>query len=645
MSAPLPPTVITSGGPIFGSHLPAGFDALPVNQYLGVPFARPTRRFEPPVDFEGRYHSNPLNATMWGAACLQVGGNASATSYGSEDCLRANVWQPSPPPAAAATPGKPVMVFIYGGSNQFGEAEPYNMSGLAAYHDVVCVNFNYRTGPIGWMAFDSDAASNATTGNYGILDIQSALRWVRREIGHFGGDRHRVAIHGQSSGGGLVELQLVAPASNGLFRAAISESGGLSARTLGDALAATFAVANATGCLRRDRTSGKAYASKICMQLLPALAITSLTDSGDWGPTVDGVTIPGEPMKLLERGLVNDRVEAAVMGHQTNDSFLFLARDGYTRNHDTQPNWRIDGDLVHLNSSEYAEALQSLYYFPTAKVAARALALYPPFEPTPGSPPPSPTDLIRNVQSLGRAQSDFAHCGNRRRARLFARGAPVSASAANATATAEVAQGSPRRRRAYVYRFNSWYRSNAACTAVPNYHLDYLGAVHQDEVTFVMGQPNFMESGSCCGVWGLSEGEESCAKEPKCTRCYDPAAFGEGYHAYFDDKEFRFSRVVGGLWTGFAATGQSMPRYATVEGVASLASPTSRQGPRLNGDDDEKEEATAAAAPTWPDISGGGVVLDADLPAGLAVEEQLYGNAAVCELWDEVWRSNRGARA
>ena len=47
------------------------------------------------------------------------------------------------------------------------------MSGLAAFHDVVAVNMNYRTGPIGWMAFEADVNANRSTGNFGILDIQA----------------------------------------------------------------------------------------------------------------------------------------------------------------------------------------------------------------------------------------------------------------------------------------------------------------------------------------------------------------------------------------------------------------------------------------------------------------------------------------
>ena len=63
-----------------------------------------------------------------------------------------------------------------------------------------------------------------------------------------GGDPTRVAIHGQSSGGGLVELQYVAPDSKGLFGGAISESGGLSATLLKKALQVTQQAAQSVGC-------------------------------------------------------------------------------------------------------------------------------------------------------------------------------------------------------------------------------------------------------------------------------------------------------------------------------------------------------------------------------------------------------------
>lgn len=113
----------TSGGSVVGTTLPASSGGVDVDQFLGIPFAT-AKRFEPPEDFHGKYPSGTVKASMWGPACMQVAGDPTQT-YGSEDCLKANVW--SPHQAWEADKKLPVMVFIYGGSNQFGEAEPYNM--------------------------------------------------------------------------------------------------------------------------------------------------------------------------------------------------------------------------------------------------------------------------------------------------------------------------------------------------------------------------------------------------------------------------------------------------------------------------------------------------------------------------------------
>ena len=568
-------TVTTSSGPIFGTALPASAGGQPVHQFLGVPFAS-AEKWAAPKDFRTKYASNPYNATMWGDACTQV--LTPGVTYGSFDCLAVNVWTPAPAAPQNGSGGKPlpVLVFIYGGSNQFGEAEPYNSSAIAAFHETVTVNFNYRTGPYGWMAFAEDVAAGRSTGNFGILDIQSALRWVQREIGAFGGDPTRVAIHGQSSGGGLVELQYVAPHSVGLFHAAISESGGLGAAALDRALNNTAKCASRVGCLGDD-----GRVSKACMRAARAANITDLTYVGDWSPTVDGVTFPQDPALMLAEGLVHPGV-AVVLGSQTNDSFLFLSEE-YTRGNASQPNNATDGELLPINASEYVAQVSYELGDAERQDVDDALRLYPPADerdPAKGS--------IRNVHSLGRMESDRMSCGLRRRAALLHKANPG---------------------RAFVYRFNYWYQSNANCFAVPNFHLDYLGAVHQDEVTFVMGQPNFMEDGSCCGKWGLSEGAEGCAQLAKCTMCYDDT-FGEGYAAYFNAKEFRFARLIGTYWTNFAASGD----------------PNTRDGVAAAG--------TAELNP-WPTVAGGAaIVLDANDEGGSTVEEQLFGDAAICKLWD-----------
>ena len=64
-----------------------------------------------------------------------------------------------------------------------------------------------------------------SVGNYGLRDQQEALRWLQRNVARFGGDRHRVLLFGQSSGGTSIFGLLASPASNGLFASAVVMSG------------------------------------------------------------------------------------------------------------------------------------------------------------------------------------------------------------------------------------------------------------------------------------------------------------------------------------------------------------------------------------------------------------------------------------
>ena len=117
---------------------------------------------------------------------------------GSEDCLTLEVFAPRQARAARL----PVMVWVHGGANLWGNGADFDGSRLAAAHDVVVI-FNYRLGPFGWFhhpAITEAQTDTPRTGQFAILDMIAVLRWVSRNIAAFGGDPRNVALFGESAG-------------------------------------------------------------------------------------------------------------------------------------------------------------------------------------------------------------------------------------------------------------------------------------------------------------------------------------------------------------------------------------------------------------------------------------------------------------
>lgn len=175
-----------------------------VRTFKGVPFAEPplgSKRWTAPVP--PQKWSGVLNATEFGDDCAQTADTLGLFSSGlpsSEDCLYLNIWTPI---NATAESKLPVYFWIYGGRFEggAGSVPTYDGSHLAE-KDIIVVNFNYRMGPLGFLALPELLAetSHNTTGNYGIMDQQRALEWVREEIANFGGDPDHITVGGQSAG-------------------------------------------------------------------------------------------------------------------------------------------------------------------------------------------------------------------------------------------------------------------------------------------------------------------------------------------------------------------------------------------------------------------------------------------------------------
>ncbi len=305
--------VPTDKGPVRGVETPT------LTKYLGIPYAAPPvgdLRWRPPQP-HARWHG-PLDASQFGNHCPQPAspfGRASTT----EDCLFLNVFTPN-------RQGKdhnkrlPVMFWIHGGALAVGESDDYDPTKLVGEGTVV-VTFNYRLGSLGFLAHAALSAEAAYhgSGDYGLMDQQAALRWVRRNISRFGGDPSDVTIFGQSAGGLSVHAQLASPSAAGLFQRAIAQSGAYaldvpslaSAESDGTMLAHDFScndLATAAACLRAISVQN--------------LLTVQPTTTGSVLPNVDGNVLPQSIKSALDSGQFN---QVPVVEGTTHDEFSLFA--------------------------------------------------------------------------------------------------------------------------------------------------------------------------------------------------------------------------------------------------------------------------------------------------------------------------------
>lgn len=221
-------TLDTSYGKIKGIHTSR------CNKYLGVRYATSGRfEYSSLVDsVEGTY-----DATHMGNACPQSRewfehlDNPERLFYYnefrkginfnySEDCLNLNIYTP-------LTPGPhPVIVFVHGGGFNSGANSEGAFDGSALSGEgVVTVFINYRVGVLGYLTHEDIKKKYGRDGNFGLDDILQAIRWVRKHISSFGGDRENITLMGQSAGAMSIQYLVINKNNRGLFKRAIMISG------------------------------------------------------------------------------------------------------------------------------------------------------------------------------------------------------------------------------------------------------------------------------------------------------------------------------------------------------------------------------------------------------------------------------------
>ena len=302
------PVVPTFGGVFRGVSTPT------MNEFLGIRYAQAPvgdLRWRPPraPDRVPGIH----DATQFANHCPQPASPFGVASL-TEDCLFLNVYTPT----GRRPHLHPVMLWIHGGALVTGESDDYNPDRLVQ-QGVVVVTINYRLGALGFLAHPAlGDEDGGPSGNYGVMDQQFAMEWVRRNIAFFGGDPFNITIFGESAGGLSTFSNLVSPLAEGLFQRAIVESGAysLTLPSLATAEAQGEAYAAAEGCTSQTAA---------CLRALTVAQILADENPGGYVTNVDGRVLPLSIDAALETGQFN---RVPIMNGSNHDEWrLFVALD------------------------------------------------------------------------------------------------------------------------------------------------------------------------------------------------------------------------------------------------------------------------------------------------------------------------------
>jgi para-nitrobenzyl esterase len=190
------------------------------------------------------------------------------------------------------------------GTAGFGDVQ-YS-GGALVPEGVIFVSFNIRLGVLGFLALPALDAERAqrVSGNYGNLDQIAMLTWLKQNIAAFGGDPRRITLFGTSAGGGNICALISSPLARGLFHAAIMQSSvptGCEIPTLAEVQSRTGQrVVKAAGC-------GSAADVAACLrgknvtEIVSAVPATTNVLPRTYGPNMDGVVFPDQPLKIIAR--------------------------------------------------------------------------------------------------------------------------------------------------------------------------------------------------------------------------------------------------------------------------------------------------------------------------------------------------------
>jgi para-nitrobenzyl esterase len=292
------PKVRISNGSLKGLYNPS----TSIYSYKGVPFAAPPigdlrwKEPQPVKNWTGvrkaeHFSHMPMQKRVFSDMVFRA-------DTMSEDCLYLNVWTP----AKSAKEKLPVLVYFYGGGFVGGDGSENRYDGESmAQKGIVTLTISYRLGVFGFLAHPelTRESPHHASGNYGLMDQNAALVWVRKNISAFGGDPNRVTIAGESAGSISVSAQMASPLSKNLISGAIGESGAMIKPTLP---AISLADGEKNGVAFAEKLGAKSLADLRAMSAAQLLDAAAKPGAFKLSATIDGYFLPKSPIAIFESG-------------------------------------------------------------------------------------------------------------------------------------------------------------------------------------------------------------------------------------------------------------------------------------------------------------------------------------------------------
>ncbi|KAL3289628.1 hypothetical protein HHI36_023038 [Cryptolaemus montrouzieri] len=285
--------------------------------YYGIPYAQaPLKnlRFAPPVTDPMPSWEGVRNLTSFMPSCLQNTEDfrdedlpfikliANSTDMDlNEDCLYLNVFVPTGNVPAG---GFATIIWLHPGHFTTGSPAFWNPHTLVYRQRVIVITVAFRINIFGFLTtMDGEAP-----GNFGLMDQQAAMTWVKNNIEKFSGNPNNICLMGYGTGGTSIGIHMINPESKGLFHKAIIMSGNILSsmeiKTPIEEKEYLDNIAHTFGCIRTPTSQ-----LIDCLRRAEGKDLIQFTSNTNWKPVIDaGLSnssngfIPKPPNEYFEKG-------------------------------------------------------------------------------------------------------------------------------------------------------------------------------------------------------------------------------------------------------------------------------------------------------------------------------------------------------